>query len=122
MSTWEDGIAKFQLKIDTRSKAIFANTAFKIRDSVKFGSPITGAPGQPVDTGNLRSSWQLTHPEPFLARLTTNVNYAPHIESGIGKGGQMVLHSKEGGFHSVKMTIAGFDRIVKRAVAEEVRE
>ena len=131
MSTWESQIAKFQAKLDRRVNDVFLNTAEKIRDSAVFGSDITGAPGQPVDTGNLKNSWQLTHPEKLLARITTNVEYAEAVEEGIQapyttKGGTtvtphaMVFKSAKGGPHSVRLTRSGFDRIVNAAVKEEV--
>ena len=106
-------------KADKRLRAIHANVVFKVRDSIVFGSALTGAPGQPVDTGNLRASWQLTNPEPLVSNISTNVVYAPFIEDGIGRGGAMILHSKVGGFHSVRVTRAGFRKIVDVAVKEE---
>jgi len=124
---WESQIKRFQDKIQKRIVTIHANTAMKLRDSVVFGNRteaggLTGSPGQPVDTGNLRNSWQLTHPAALLARLSTNVEYAPAIEDGVGPYGPMTLQSEVGGFHSVKLTRAGFQKLVDAAVREEVRD
>ena len=122
MSNWESAIDRFAAKIERRIKDIHANAAFKMRDSVVTGSQLTGAPGQPVDTGNLRASWQLTFPEPLLARLTTNVEYAPAIEEGVGPYGPMSLQSGVGGFHSVKQTRNAWQKVVDAAVREEVHD
>ena len=118
---WEKAIDAFERKIEKRIKDIHAKTAFAIRDSVKDGSAVTGAPGQPVDTGNLKNSWQLAFPSQLLARLTTNVEYAPGIEEGVGPSGPMTLQSPVGGFHSVKLTRASFQGLVDAVVREVIR-
>ena len=144
MSTWESGIAKFKLKLDRLPKEIHANVAFKLRDSVKFGPRteagiITTAPGQPQDTGNLQASWQLDFPEPLLATLMATgetpdgkkVGYARAIEEGIQepyttkKGTrvtprQINFGKSGGGPHSVRLTVSAFDKLVAKAVQEEV--
>jgi hypothetical protein len=88
--------------------------------SVKFGTEtvggqLTGAPGQPVDTGNLRNSWLLTQEGPVRWRVSTNVEYAPFVEDGIGRWGAVRYGQKNGigGSHSVKKTILGFPRILE---------
>ena len=118
MSTWEQQISAWEAKTQKRLVTVHARAAFAVRDSVVFGSSETGAPGQPIDTGNLLGSWQLTHPEPMLARLTTNVSYAPAIEEGVGRGGNMTLRSEVGGFHSVKLTRIHWQKIVDKIVRE----
>ncbi len=115
---WEKAIDAFERKIEKRIKDIHAKTAFALRDSVVHGSTVTGAPGQPVDTGNLINSWQLTFPAQLLARLTTNVEYAPAIEEGVGPHGPMTFISPEGGPHGVKLTVAGFQKLVDKVVRE----
>ena len=47
----------FARKADRRAKDIFVASTVEVRRSVVEGSRITGAPGQPVDTGALRASW-----------------------------------------------------------------
>ena len=83
--------------------------------SIQEGSELTGAPGQPVDTGALRASWQLI-PRADSLTIGTNVVYAEAIEDGIGKYGPLVLRSQVGGFHSVAQTVANMDRIVAAVV------
>jgi len=140
---WDQQIKAFEAKIKQRIKTVHVNVAKKLEDSVRLGTRtdagrITGSPGQPVDTGYLRNSWQLDFPSELLARLTTNVAYAPAIEEGVRSaydpagedrppeydkeaarafGGR----SEVGGNHSVKLTRAGFEKLVRQAVREEVR-
>lgn len=95
-----------------RLKALHLGVATEVQRSIQEGSEITGAPGQPVDTGNLRASWQLTFPGEWVAESSTGVEYAPPIEHGVGPYGPLTLRSQVGGFHSVALTAAGADRIV----------
>lgn len=97
-----------------RHQAVFVGTVTEIERSIMDGSEITGAPGQPVQTGNLRGSFAPPIFEtPTLARVATNVVYAPEIEEGARNGNPLTLRSEVGGFHSVALTIAGFPAIVE---------
>lgn len=113
-------VRAFTQKVNGRSREVFLGVAMAAHESVVEGSPITGAPGQPVDTGNLKTSWQLAI-EGDQALITTNVVYAPQIEDGTRAGRALTLRSPTGGFHSVRLTIAGFQRIVDTVVARVVR-
>lgn len=105
-------------------QAIFVNSASAAHDSVVNGSPVTGAPGQPVGQygpgynegqigGTLKASWQLEFDAPDSALIYTNSEYAEGIEDRVGSKGQTInLRSSVGGFHSLKMTRAGWQRIV----------
>ena len=119
---WERAIDRFEAKVQRRLIEVHAKVAFALRDSVVFGSPVTGSPGQPVDTGNLRASWQLSFPSLLLARLVTSAVYAEAIENGVGPSGPMVLKSPVGGFHSVRMTRTGFQKLVDKIVREVARD
>lgn len=93
-----------------------AQLAFEeVTRSVVEGSTITGAPGQPVDTGNLRSSWQQSDVSPYVREISTNVEYAPYIEDGGNDVAAFTLRSEVGGFHSVKLTEAAWGDIVEVA-------
>ena len=125
MSKWFTQEEASNAKLKERLNDIHANVAFRLRDSVKFGTePLTAAPGQPVDTGNLRDSWILSHPEKLLSTLLATgktpdgeeVGYARYIEEGVG----MTFGAHGGGPHSVKMTVSAFKKLVKAAVSEEV--
>lgn len=110
--------------VEATTQAVFLAIATHAHRSIQEGSEVTGAPGQPVDTGNLKASWQLTFPSKDRALISTNVVYAPIIESGIraigsGRGNatgrtgsRITLRSPVGGFGSVQLTIDGLQRIV----------
>ena len=121
--TWAEDLRRFTATVQTRTHDVFVDTATEALRSIVEGSEITGAPGQPVDTGALRASWQLTYDEPTTAVISTNLVYAPIIEDGMreaslnvtGRGQTMqaiTLRSEVGGFHSVRLTRAGIQRIV----------
>lgn len=107
MRDFKDAIGRITAKVMTRSQAVFVNTASHAFESIVNGSPVTGAPGQPVDTGNLRASWQLAFPDKTSATITTGVEYAPYVEDNV-RG----VAFKNHGPHSVKLTIAGLDKII----------
>lgn len=102
-----DDMRRFQLDIESRTREAFVETVTEVTRSVVEGSEITGAPGQPVDTGALRASWHTEFNSPTEATLGTDLEYAPIIEDN-PRGVTFQNH----GPHSVKLTIAGFQRIV----------
>lgn len=81
--------------------------------SIKNGSPITGAPGQPVKTGKLRSSWKLVWVNQYAFDIFSNVEYASIIEFN-SRGAK--LRSHVGGFHSVAITTMNYNLIIKYAL------
>lgn len=132
--TFASDLAAFVAKLKARNQLVFVNTASAVKTSITEGSPTTGAPGQPVDTGTLKASWQLTWPSTTMAQISTNIAYARVIEdnsrSSYDPKGVQPDKKKEpaggtnrkgpstvGGHHSVRYTVAGFERLV----AVEVR-
>lgn len=128
--TFDAQLAEFLRKAEARRKAVFLNTVAAVKDSVVNGSSITGAPGQPVDTGTLKASWIAEFEGPESASISTNIAYAPVIEDNtrsaynpagvqperkpVSEGGtRRIGKSTVGGPHSVKMTVAGFERLVE---------
>jgi hypothetical protein len=132
MTDFVGGLQRFRLKAEARARAVFTNVASATKFSVTDGSPITGAPGQPVVTGNLKGSWQLTFPAPWVAEIMatgiapdgTDVGYARVIEYNL-RGANIPAGppkgSVVGGAHSVALTKAGFSRLVEAANAEVPR-
>lgn len=111
MASFADDINRFKTRLVFKTKAAYVGTASAMHASIKGNSagtpdPVTGAPGQPVDTGNLKSSWILAI-GPNEAVISTNAAYAEAIETGVGPHGPLTLRSTLGGFHSVQQTIAG---------------
>jgi hypothetical protein len=119
-------LQRFQVKLDRRTLDVFHGTAFAAHRSITEGSPVTGAPGQPVRSGALRNSYQMAWESPLTVQIASALKYAEPIENGYWKTGplagvQMTLRSQVGGFHSIKLTVAGFQKLVDQ-VNREVPE
>lgn len=108
--TFTEDLARFMAKTEAKAKAVFVNSASAVQQSIVHGSPITGSPGQPVDFGTLRDSWSPPlFDSPTSATISTNLEYAPSIEDNL-RGAR--LRSSVGGFHSVRLTVGAFERLV----------
>lgn len=107
--TFSADVGRFVEKVRRRGNALYVNTVSHVETSIKAGSPVTGAPGQPVDTANLLNSWHTTFNGP-VADVTTNVEYAEDMEDN-PRG--VTLRSEIGGHHSVKLTRAAWPAIVE---------
>lgn len=115
--SWESDIDRFTVKLTEAIPArIMPAVASELYASIVDGSPLTGSPGQPVDTGNLRTSWQVEFPAADTARITTNVEYAPYVEDGINRWGAVQYHNH--GPHSVKLTLAGAQQVVNKVARD----
>lgn len=131
--TFSGDLQKFSRKIETLTNDVFVGVVEECERSIVSGSEITSAPGQPVGQygvgynqgavgGFLKGSWQRWFTSPTEAHIATSAVYAPSIEDGVSYahgGTDMNLRSSVGGFHSVKMTIAGFQRIVDYVVRKQ---
>jgi hypothetical protein len=106
------------VRIGADLEGVLANVASAALDSIQNGSALTGSPGQPVRSGFLKGSWQLTFPSRSRAIIGTNCEYAEAIEDGVGKFGPLTLRAHVGGWHSAKLTAANADRIVDAEVAK----
>ena len=128
--SFADDLKRFAVKTQGKSNALLTNVASGVKESIVNGSAVTGAPGQPVDTGALKASWQLTFESKQSALVSTNIAYAPVIEDNLRSSfnprgempkpipGRKPIKSIIGGFHSVKLTVGAFDRIVESKLAE----
>lgn len=100
----------------TRDAFVIATTV--IQQSIQSGSPLTGAPGQPIDENELRPSYIGEFISDWVWQTSTDKEYAIYIENGENAFGLFTLRSRVGGFHSRALTIASFsDRIIPYAVA-----
>lgn len=108
----ENEISREMERARDLTQRVFISVALMAKASIQFGSPVTGSPGQPVDTGYLRNSWQIgwdavprfpgtgegadadpTGLQPIedtgdpmkatRALIATNVEYAEVIEAGV---------------------------------------
>jgi hypothetical protein len=57
VGAFADKITAASLEFEAKTKTVFTAVVAELYRSVVFGSELTGAPGQPVDTGYLRASW-----------------------------------------------------------------
>jgi hypothetical protein len=132
--SFEGDLKLFAGKVLARHKQVFVGSVQHVHTSVVDGSPVTGAPGQPVAPvggGNLRLSWIQSYPAEYIGEVSTNVEYAPAIEEGqqepYVRNGKtitprpMTLRSAVGGFHSVNLTRSNWDRVVEHEVREATR-
>ena len=122
MIRFSDQLAAFEETLRQRQRDVFLGTAEGLQESVVEGSAVTGSPGQPVQSGNLKGSWIESFSGEWQWQTATNTVYAPAIEEGEGPYGPMTLRSEVGGFHSVKLTRAGFGDLVDGVVREMVPE
>lgn len=105
-------LRRFAGMAERREQVLFERIVNHVERSVRYGSPTTGAPGQPVDTGELLRSWYRTGSiQSRVVSLASDLPYAPIIEDNF-RGAQ--LRSKVGGFHSVKLTKHGFKAIIRQ--------
>lgn len=103
-----DDIARFCRLAKQREKALYKQSVEHAFRSIRFGSDVTGAPGQPVKEGVLLASWEMRQAG-NATELETPLEYGPIIEDNF-RGA--TLRSEVGGFHSVKLTRLGWRRIV----------
>lgn len=104
-----------------RARDVVTEGGIEVQRSVVDGSEITGAPGQPRDTGFLASSFVPRRISSLEWEITTNVVYAPAVEEGqqqpYVRGSKLItprpmqFQSAVGGAHSVALTRASWDRI-----------
>ena len=113
MSAFAADITRFQRLAEQRERDTFVNLVSLSAESLIEGSPLTGAPGQPVDTGNLKGSFQTIFDSEREASIVSNCAYAPHIEDDVQHANYAV-----GGPHSLKLTVASAQRLAERAAAD----
>jgi hypothetical protein len=112
MTAFSDQVRGFTMKVLGQSNEVFVGSTVEAQRAIVEGSEITGSPGQPVDTGALKGSWIPEFVDANTWEMTTNLEYAPPIEDGVGRFGPLTLRSQVGGFHSVKLLVANWDRVV----------
>ncbi len=120
-ANFEAELTAFSRKLDRLLQNTFIRATEEVQESIVHGSPLTGAPGQPVDTSALRNSWIATRLGRLDWKIETGLKYARAMEDGVTWYGPITLRSEVGGFHSVKLTRAAWQKIVEHAV-RQVRE
>lgn len=111
-------VAEFQEKVRRRAQAVRHTAVFLAHESITKGSELTGSPGQPVQFGALRQSYQIEILSPTMSRIASALKYARSIEDLLSYahgGTPITIRSKVGGGHSIKLTVANWTRIVEEA-------
>ena len=103
--------------------AVFVGWVAEMKNSIVFGSPLTGAPGQvvaDVGGGTLRDSWQTEFEDANNALISTKVPWAEQNEDGIARpgGGPYVQRSATGGRWNVALTRMNAQRVVDDVAAK----
>jgi hypothetical protein len=115
MTRFAADLKAFAEKARRRSRELATNVTDHVETSIKVGSPVTGAPGQPVESGALLNSWHRQAEGPFRAAIVSESPYADSIETN-ERGA--ALRSSVGGFHSVALTRAGFENVVEHELGK----
>jgi hypothetical protein len=108
--------ARFAEKNKARMEAVLAASVAEMRDSIKDGSSVTGAPEMPVApshfarAGALRDSVTVSYADPNSALIYTTSPYALDVEDN-AKGHQFT----SGGPHGWKLTVAASSHIIEAA-------
>lgn len=126
MSFSED-LGAFADKVERRLVDTVTEAGVQCQASIVDGSPLTGAPGQPRDTGHLAGSFVPERISDLEWQTTTNVEYAPAVEEGqqapyVTARGKLVtprpmqFQSAVGGAHSVALTRAAWQNVANLSV------
>jgi hypothetical protein len=119
----EGEIRRATQQVTAMTQEVYTRVVLQVQHSIQYGSPVTGAPGQPVDTAALLGSWGHEFETPTRAFITTSKEYAEAVDDGIGPHGPVVYGAKNGigGSGSVKQTAANMQKLVDIEVATVAR-
>jgi len=82
--TFASDLRRFQVKLVTRNREVLLGVTDGVHESIVNGSVLTGAAGQPVDTGYLKNSWQKEIAADWQSsEIGTPAAYARVIEDGL---------------------------------------
>ena len=113
--SYNGGLKAHSLKVRTKYRRVFVGVCTEVERSIKEGSEITGAPGQPRATSNLYFSWIGRFVSPFKWIFgTSTTTYAKPVEDNV-RGVRFRNH----GSHSVSLTLFGADRILREVTRRE---
>ena len=119
-------MAAVATRLNANLLAMFDDSVNMAAESIINGSAVTGSPGQPVKDDVLRNSWVTEKLTPTHATITVPgsapaSDWVMQNEDGIARPGGGVYHlvSPVGGRWSMAKTVAGWDKIVGVAVANQ---
>jgi len=113
-----DDLGRFNKKLQRKPEEFIDLATDEVFNSIVNGSALTGAPGQPVLSGALKRSWRKRRTGPGSSQVVTDSPYARTIENLVGRFGTITIRSAVGGGHSVKMTQAGWDNIIRKVLQD----
>lgn len=110
---WDEALNRFAAqKLTVVPRKIFVGVVESAKVHIQEGSPITGAPGQPVQSGELKRKWFVRY-DGNKAFIYNPLIYAPFIETGISwHGTRMKVRSAVGGFRSIAKIRLNFQRLI----------
>jgi hypothetical protein len=109
----------FSIRLSGRARATYDGVVAETWTSLVNGSPLTGSPGQPVgETGDMRASWFKQLAGPWVTEMLTHDPGARTIEGGRRLGRRLHRRVTQGGFHSLKLTMIHFGRILSSVVRQ----
>lgn len=108
-------LERFGQVLSERNVAVLDEATALAMDSIVDGSPLTGAPGQPVDTAELRDSWTAVPEGPATRLIKSDAIHALAVEYNWGG-----VSYQNHGPHSRALTVHGFPRILDAAVRQVV--
>lgn len=110
-ASFHRALAKETRDTDRKWHKLYRRCVEHVELSIRYGSAVTGAPGQPVRTGALINSWYRTG---SLRKQNSGfVSILPYAHLIENNPTGMTLRSKVGGFHSVKITFHNFSSILQ---------
>jgi hypothetical protein len=112
--SFQNDLGRFSEKLQRRHRAWFVIASETTLIHIKEGSPVSGAPGQPVQTRHLYNNWgPVRYVAAWVSEILTNVTYAKPIEEGVGPHGPLTLRSRVGGFHSLLRIRRNWQRVIE---------
>jgi hypothetical protein len=120
---FDRGLNVFQKKLAAFDADLLPELGALMHQSITVGSRLTGAPGQPVDQGDLLHSWSVSFPSATSVQVSSDSPYARPNEDGVRGGGKpYIQRSPRGGRHSVRLTRRGLDKLVEQAAKNVSRK
>lgn len=108
------GLRRFGDLMIERETRLYRAAVDHVERSIKDGSAVTGAPGQPIQSGNLYRAW---HRAGSLGAqnvaIVCDVIMAPYAGKIEHRTGGITIRSSVGGAHSIKITRLNFPLIIR---------
>lgn len=111
---WDEDIQRFEQRLEADAARLHDGLADDTLAGIVEGSSVTGAPGQPERTGNLKRSWGIARLSRWVTLVFSDSPYARKVEQA------SQTTRTGGGPHSIKLTRASWNNLVQ-AVLGRIR-